>query len=203
MRQGPFRARQPLILASASPRRQALLAELGLAFEIVASAMSEPLPETGERPVEYAARMARIKGMEVALRHPDKFIISADTIVVQGTDILGKPRNEAHALAMLTSLAGGWHEVTTGFCVLRTRNGFARCQTVTTRVHMPANSQSILAAYVATGEPMDKAGAYGIQGIGAFLVDTIEGSYTNVVGLPLREVFDILVSQQVIVPVPR
>ena len=192
MSQGPFRALTPLVLASASPRRQALLAGQGLGFEVVPSALHEPAPEPGEAPADYAARMARIKGLDIAARHPDKIIVSADTIVVQDGDILGKPRDAAHALAMLTSLSDCWHEVMTGFCVLRQRDGVSLCRTVTTRVHMANNSPTMLKAYIDTGEPMDKAGAYGIQGIGAFLVDEVQGSYTNVVGLPLRSVLNFL-----------
>jgi septum formation protein len=190
--QGPFRTRHPLVLASASPRRQALLAAQGLGFEVIPSTIPEPQPDPGENPADYAARMARIKGADIAARHPDKIVISADTIVVQGSDILGKPRDRAQALTMLTALSDGWHEVMTGFCVLRARGNIARCQTVTTRVHMGRNTPAMLAAYVATGEPMDKAGAYGIQGVGAFLVDEVQGSYTNVVGLPLRSVLNVL-----------
>jgi septum formation protein len=199
-RQGPFRALLPLVLASASPRRQALLAGQGLGFEVVPSTLKEPAPEPGEAPADYAARMARIKGQDIAARHPDKVIISADTIVVQDSSILGKPKDAAHALDMLSSLAGRWHEVMTGFCVLRHSDGVSLCRTVTTRVHMAGNSREMLQAYIGTKEPMDKAGAYGIQGIGAFLVDEVQGSYTNVVGLPLREILDILISYGVIIP---
>jgi septum formation protein len=191
-KQGPFRALLPLVLASASPRRQALLAGQGLCFEVVPSTLKEPAPEPGEAPADYAARMARIKGQDIAARHPDKVIISADTIVVQGANILVKPKDAADALVMLTSLCGCWHEVMTGFCVLRHVDGVSLCRTVTTRVHMADNSRDMLQAYIDTGEPMDKAGAYGIQGIGAFLVDEVQGSYTNVVGLPLRSVLNFL-----------
>jgi septum formation protein len=197
-RQGPFRALEPLVLASASPRRQALLAGQGLGFEVVPSTLKEPDPEPGETPADYAARMARIKGQDIAARHPDKVIVSADTIVVQDARILGKPKDAADALAMLSSLSGRWHEVMTGFCVLRQREGISLCRTVTTRVHMALNSPDMLKAYVDTREPMDKAGAYGIQGIGAFLVDEVQGSYTNVVGLPLRSVLDFLLEIEAI-----
>ncbi len=190
--QGPFRVRRPLLLASASPRRQALLAGQGLGFEVVPSTLKEPAPEPGEAPADYAARMARIKGQDIAARHPDKVVVSADTIVVEGTNILGKPRNPDDALDMLSSLSGRWHQVMTGFCVLHHGDGISLCQTVTTRVHMADNSRAMLQAYICTGEPMDKAGAYGIQGIGAFLVDEVQGSYTNVVGLPLRSVLNCL-----------
>ncbi len=196
--QGPFRARLLLVLASASPRRQALLAGQGLCFEVVPSTLKEPNPEPGETPTEYASRMARIKGQDIATRHPDKVVISADTIVVQGPNILGKPKNARDALTMLTSLSGCWHEVMTGFCVLRHRDGLSHCRTVTTLVHMADNSQAMLQAYIDTKEPMDKAGAYGIQGIGAFLVDEVQGSYTNVVGLPLRSVLNILLEIEAI-----
>jgi septum formation protein len=192
MSQGPFRSLQPLVLASASPRRQALLAGQGLGFEVVPSTLKEPPPQPGETPEDYAARMARTKGLDIAVRHPDKVIVSADTVVVQGGRILGKPHSADDALTMLSSLSNRWHEVMTGFCVLRHSDGTALCRTVTTRVHMAENSTEMLQAYIDTKEPMDKAGAYGIQGIGAFLVDEVQGSYTNVVGLPLRSVLNFL-----------
>lgn len=192
MSQGPFRALLPLVLASASPRRQALLAGQGLGFEVIPSLIPEPSPDPDEAPTAYAARMAALKGHDVATRHPDKIVISADTIVVQASRILGKPGSRTEALDMLTGLADGWHEVITGFCILHGRQKTVLSRTVTTRVHMAANTPAMLAAYVATGEPMDKAGAYGIQGIGAFLVDEVQGSYTNVVGLPLRSVLNAL-----------
>lgn len=200
MSQGPFRACMPLVLASASPRRQALLAGQGLAFEVIPSSVPEPKPEPGELPAEYAARMASLKGADIAGRHPDKIVISADTIVVQGSRILGKPESPSEALAMLTDLAGGWHEVMTGFCIHQARGRKSLCRTVTTRVHMTANSRAVLAAYAATGEPMDKAGAYGIQGMGGVLVDEIQGSYTNVVGLPLAEIIGELMIWNAVVP---
>ena len=197
MSQGPFRTLRPLVLASGSPRRQALLAAQGLHFEVIPSALKEPAPEPGESPAGYAARMARLKGEDIAARHPDKVVLSADTIVVQGADILGKPADKQEAMNMLTALAGGWHEVTTGFCALCGNEGLEVCRTVSTRVHMTESSPEMLEAYIATGEPMDKAGAYGIQGIGAFLVDEVQGSYTNVVGLPLRAVLNILLENGV------
>ena len=197
-RQGPFRALLPLVLASASPRRQALLAGQGLGFEVVPSTLKEPAPEPGEAPAEYAARMARIKGQDIAARHPDKVIVSADTIVVQDSSILGKPKDAEDALDMLTALAGRWHEVMTGFCVLRHGDGVSLCRTVTTRVHMADNSREMLQAYIGTGEPMDKAGAYAVQGTGACLVAEVHGSWTGVVGLPLSEVVGVLVRRGVI-----
>ena len=136
-------------------------------------------------------RMARIKGEDIAAKRPDQTVISADTIVVREGRILGKPRNAAHALHMLSELAGNWHDVITGFCVLHVREKISQCHAVTTRVHMIPASAAMLRAYIATEEPMDKAGAYGIQGAGAFLVDEVRGSYTNVVGLPVPEILRI------------
>lgn len=198
--QGPFRAVLPLVLASASPRRQALLAGQGLHFSVRPSAGPEPAPLPDEEPATYAARMASLKGQDVAQAHPGAVIISADTIVVVGNTILGKPKNPDQALDMLRALADQWHEVVTGFCVLHQKHRVHVCRTVTTRVHMPLTPETLLRAYIATGEPMDKAGAYGIQGCGAFLVDEVQGSYTNVVGLPLRSVMDVLLDIQAIAP---
>lgn len=198
--QGPFRTIHPLVLASASPRRQALLAGQGLYFEVAPSALREPAPEPDEEPTAYAVRVARMKGEDVAGKRPDQAVISADTIVVQHGRILGKPLDSTHALHMLSTLAGEWHEVITGFCVLHARKKINECRTVTTRVHMLPATHDMLRAYVATQEPMDKAGAYGIQGAGAFLVDRICGSYTNVVGLPLPEVLQLLLSHHIIGP---
>lgn len=198
--QGPFRTLRPLTLASASPRRQALLAGQGLCFEVCPSRLREPAPEPAEAPEIYARRMARIKGEDIAAKRPDQTVISADTIVVREGRILGKPRNAAHALHMLSELAGNWHDVITGFCILHVREKISQCHAVTTRVHMIPASAAMLRAYIATEEPMDKAGAYGIQGAGAFLVDEVRGSYTNVVGLPLPEILRILLACEVIAP---
>lgn len=201
--QGPFRTLRPLTLASASPRRQALLAGQGLCFEVCPSPLREPAPELAEAPSDYARRMARLKGEEVAAGRPDQIVISADTIVVLDGRILGKPRDVAHALRMLSDLAGNWHEVITGSCVLHVREKFSKCHAVTTRVRMGPVSSDMLRAYVATGEPMDKAGAYGIQGAGAFLVEEVRGSYTNVVGLPLPEILRVLLELGAIAPAPE
>lgn len=194
MIQGMFRARKPLILASASPRRQFLLAEQGLHFQVVPSAADEPGADAKESPGQYVARLAHIKGQDIASRYPEAVVISADTIVVRDDQILGKPVDQAHALDMLLSLSGRWHEVMTGYCILHAGQGVSHCQTITSQVYMPPSPQEMLAAYVATGDPMDKAGAYGIQSVGAFLIGEVRGSYTNVVGLPVREVLDTLLS---------
>lgn len=197
----------PFILASASPRRSELLNTVGLEFSVVPSTAQEPPPAAGESPEEYAARMARLKARQVASGHPGKLILAADTVVALGDAILGKPRDEADALRMLQALCGAdhataeervagvrRHAVTTGCCWLdgRGEEGGARetCFAVTTQVLMSLTGRAVLDRYVATGEPMDKAGGYAIQGRASFLVRAIDGSYSNVVGLPLAEVVE-------------
>ena len=180
-------SRLPLVLASASPRRRELLERVGLALQIVPADIDESeLP--GERPAEMAERLARAKAAAVAALMPDRLVLAADTIVVLDGRVLGKPRDDAEAADMLRSLSGRAHEVTTGFAVRG--DGADTSTTVTTVVRFRALDPAVIDRYVATGEPLDKAGAYGIQGVGAMLVLRIDGSYTNVVGLPLVEVLE-------------
>jgi septum formation protein len=196
---GPFVSRESLVLASGSPRRRELLADLGLDFEVVPSRAEEPVPTPGEYPTEYALRMAKLKTMEVAARHPGRTVLGADTIVVLDSWIMGKPADETDALAMLNALSGRTHQVITAFCLVLP-NGETSSRFVATEVDMRTSGEAELKAYIATGEPMDKAGAYAIQGIGTFLVTAIRGSYTNVVGLPLARVLEELLTAGVIVP---
>lgn len=190
-----FRTQERLILASGSPRRRDFLAELGLAFEVVAADIDEtPLP--GENPVDFVARLAKEKALAVDL--PDAWVLAADTAVVVDGEILGKPGDEAEACAMLMRLSGRWHEVWTGFSLCRQATGEQCTKTVCTRVRFLLLTPELCRAYVRTGEPLDKAGAYGIQGKGCFLVPEISGSYTNVVGLPMTEVLETLLHHKVI-----
>lgn len=180
-----------MILASASPRRMELLASAGIEFEICpADVPEEPLP--GEMPGDHVLRLARDKAYEAAARVEGRFFIGADTIVLCEGEIMGKPKDEADAERMLRKLSGIPHEVITGFVVFdRERDGLI-CKTVTTRVYFKHLNDEEIREYVATGCPMDKAGAYAIQGGAAYMVERIEGSYTNVVGLPLCEVVEAL-----------
>ncbi len=179
-----------IILASASPRRRELLAGLGLPFEVIVAGIDEQ-PWPGEMPASYALRNASEKSREVSQRlagDVDAIIIAADTIVVVDDHILEKPADTAHAAAMLRRLSGRWHEVMTGLCVWHRTNGgfYEQAEAVRTGVRFRDVTEAEIAAYVATGEPMDKAGAYAIQGgAGAFVAET-RGSYSNVVGLPLE-----------------
>lgn len=173
-----------LILASASPRRQHLLQEAGIAHRVVVPSVDERLlPE--EAPADAAARLAKEKAAEVAGRHPAASVLAADTIVVLEGEILGKPTSPTHARALLEALSGRAHEVITGVALVGPwgEEVFA----VTTEVEFRPLRREEIAAYVASCEPMDKAGAYGIQGKAAGFVRAIRGSYTNVVGLPLAE----------------
>ncbi|MBP7829980.1 MAG: septum formation inhibitor Maf [Kiritimatiellae bacterium] len=187
--------KESLVLASASPRRRAFLRSLGLKFRIVPPELNET-PNRGERPAHYARRLAEDKATEVAARvRGPAVIIAADTIVVQGRKILQKPRDRADAARMLRALSGRWHAVISGLCVARADGGRIvrmRSRTVRTAVEFKRLTPGEIAGYIATGEPMDKAGAYAIQGIGSFMVRAIRGSYTNVVGLPVAEMVDIL-----------
>ncbi len=179
---------QPLILASASPRRRELLSSLGIEFEVVAPEIDEtPLP--GEKPRAFAERLAKEKANTV---EKEGIVIAADTIVVQGDTILGKPTNAAHAQEMLQALSGAVHEVVTGVCVRDATR--TEVFSVATQVVFRILESAEIEAYIATGCPMDKAGAYAIQGGAAHMVRSINGSYTNVVGLPLCELYEVLVS---------
>ena len=171
----------PLILASASPRRLELLSLFGIPFEAIPSAAEENAPGDGRQQV---ASIARAKCDEVAARFPHRFVLAADTLVCVDNLVLGKPKSEAEAQAMLQALSGRWHEVHTGVC-LRGPGGYFHLQAETTRVEFDTLNAETIRRYVQTGEPMDKAGAYAIQGISGIFVTRIEGSPSNVIGLPL------------------
>ena len=177
------RTMETIRLASASPRRKELLQRLGYVLEVCPSDIDET-PFPGESAVDFAERMAA----EKAGAHKG-LVVAADTVVHTENELLGKPRNQTDAVRMLERLSGRTHTVTTGVCVGRAlRKIFSVSTQVTFRSLKPEEIQ----AYVATGEPMDKAGSYGIQGQAASFVLTIDGSYTNVVGLPLAEVVRVL-----------
>jgi septum formation protein len=201
-----FRTLQPIVLASSSPRRKDLLLSLGIDFEVYASLIEEsgePVgsPDPGAGPVEIAKGWARLKAASVSPFRPEAWIMGADTIVVLDGKIFGKPSDMSEAARMLDALSGGEHEVITGMCLVQPGGKVRRNGAVVTRVRFKRLSAGEVKAYVRTGEPMDKAGAYGIQDRGAFLVRSIEGSYTNVVGLPLSESIDWLRDEGIIEPV--
>lgn len=180
---------QNIVLASASPRRRELLAQVGINFQVVPSTADETL-FANETPETHVIRLSCDKAMEVASR-PDqigRWFIGSDTVVVRDEIILGKPADAAEATQMLASLSGRGHRVISGYAVHDREKDLTLSAAVTTRVFFKELTTREIEGYIATNEPFDKAGSYAIQGIGSFMVPSIEGSYTNVVGLPLCEV---------------
>jgi len=179
-----------LVLASASPRRRELLTTLGIPFTVAYPELDEtPLPD--EPPRSFAERMAKEKAEAIRI-DSDHVLIAADTIVVLGSAILGKPRDEPHAFEMLSALSGKHHQVITGVCIRKAET--LRVFSVSTDVLFRELGDQEIEAYIASGDPMDKAGAYAIQGGAAHMIHSITGSYTNIVGLPLCELHTELLS---------
>jgi septum formation protein len=178
-----------VILASASPRRRELLDLVGIAHEVQPADIDETYQD-GEEAAPHAERLAREKGATIAARHPDAIVISADTIVVIDGLVLGKPRDEADAARMLAMLGGQTHVVLTAVAV--SYKGKMRSGVESVRVTFRTLDTERIGAYIATAEPMDKAGAYGIQGFGATLVERVDGDYFAVMGLPLARMVDLL-----------
>ena len=176
-----------IVLASASPRRAMLLTQIGLPFRVCPSTLGEDGEAALDRetPKACATRLALAKARDVAARLGQGLIIGADTVVTCRSRILGKPRNGKEAQAFLLALAGRTHRVVTGVAVVEARSGRVEIDVAVTSVTMRPFDRREAMRYVATGEPLDKAGAYGIQGRGALLVEGIRGDYFNVVGLPL------------------
>jgi septum formation protein len=182
---------EAFILASDSPRRRELLHQLGFAFTVIPSSLEET-NQSGMEPRGHATHYAKEKAKDVAQHHPQQWVLAADTIVVVDEEILGKPINITEARAMLARLSGRSHLVITGVSLIHADYGVEEGQAVATKVFMRKLGAADIKGYIATGEPMDKAGAYGIQGIGGCLIQRIEGSYSNVVGLPLCETVELL-----------
>jgi len=180
-----------LVLASASPRRLELLAQIGITPDAVDPAEIDETPLKVELPAPYVLRLARAKAAAVAPRHPDAFILAADTVVACGRRILGKPEDERAARRFLALLSGRRHRVYCAVAVI-TPEGRVATRQVVSQVAFKRLSDSELAAYLATGEWRGKAGGYAIQGRGATLISWMQGSYSNVVGLPLFEVAQLL-----------
>lgn len=176
------------VLASSSPRRRELLASIGIDFEVVPSHVPEE-HQAGEAPEEYVARLSRDKAAAIATNHPSRWVIAADTTVLLGDELLEKPVDATDAARMLATIAGRTHTVYTGVTIQNESAGYHETRVAESEVRMLALSADDIAWYVATGEPLDKAGAYAVQGIGAMFIDSIHGSYTNVVGLPVALLF--------------
>lgn len=179
----------PLILASASPRRAELLRHAAISFAVEPAHVPEQ-PFQNETPLHYAQRLASDKARAVFARHPDSAVLGADTVVVVDEHLLEKPAGHNDAARMLRLLSGRTHQVITGVCLVTAR--FETTEAEVTQVSFASLSEEEIAYYVQTGEPMDKAGAYAIQGIASRWVERIEGCYFNVVGLPIPRVYRML-----------
>lgn len=177
-----------LILASQSPRRQEILRNAGLAFDVRVSGIEE-VPEPGEKPADYVLRLACDKAKAVSAGETD-YVLAADTIVLLGDAILEKPQSVDEARSMLRRLSGREHEVMTGVCLRRGEASWPHVER--TRVVFNKMSEEEIDAYARSGEPMDKAGAYAIQGLASKFISRVEGCYLNVVGLPMAEVYRLL-----------
>lgn len=183
-----------IVLASRSPRRRELLDRFAIPYEAEPADIDESR-RPGELPRHCAVRLAREKAVAVARRRPNNWVLAADTIVVLGDEVLGKPESPAGAMRMLERLSGREHRVVTAVALARGGEIHERCDV--TRVWFRRLSQELISAYVATGEPLDKAGSYGLQGRGAVLVDRIEGDYFGVIGLPLRLVAELFEAAEI------
>jgi len=184
--------KNPLVLASASPRRKSLLEQVRLPLRVVTSQTAEG--GIRGKPALRSCLLAEKKALEVFHRAGSAWTLGADTVVVIDRRILGKPANRDEAADMLSTLSGRKHKVVTGFCIVDPSGKVAHTQAVTTVVRMKPLSREEIDGYIGTGEPYGKAGSYAIQGIGSFMVEGLSGSYTNVVGLPLCALISALVS---------
>lgn len=184
-----------IILASASPRRQEILKNIGLQFEVLVSDADESKIDKNAVPVSiYVQELAMLKALSAAekLKNKNSLIISADTVVYLDGKILGKPKNEDNAREMLKFLSGKCHSVFTGICVMDAKTLKSICANEETKVYFKELSEERIDDYVRTKEPLDKAGAYAVQGLGGMLIDKTEGDFINVIGLPAKKLFNIL-----------
>ncbi len=186
-----------LILASSSPRRRYLLEQAGLTFSVIPSTLDESSVPVSP-PENHVRMLAEAKAIEVAELYPKNWVIAADTLVLIGDAVLGKPDTAAQACQMLKALSGKTHRVLTGYCICCKATGRSFSETVETKVMFKPLSEAEIDWYINTSEPYDKAGGYAVQGLGTFFVKRIEGSYTNVVGLPVCEVMEYLLREGVV-----
>ena len=183
-----------IILASSSPRRIAYLKELGVRFHCVAPEIDETIYEN-ESPRDYVRRLAILKAKTVAKLHPQVWVLGADTTVVVDNEVLGKPKNSSDAKRMLNRLSGRTHHVLSGIALVNENRMKTKSAVSSTRVTFRSLSRKEIECYTNTGEPFDKAGSYGAQGKGGLLLKRIEGSFSNVVGLPLEKFYELWISE--------
>ncbi len=186
---------EKIILASGSPRRRQLLDQIGIKYEVIPADINEIIED--ERPEDVVLSLSKQKALYVANLNPGRIVLAADTIVVYDGEIMGKPTDKADAISMLSMLSGRVHKVYTGVTIIGRHKELDSFYEMT-EVYMAENDRQTIEEYVATGEPMDKAGAYGIQDRGAILVKKINGDYYNVVGLPINGVYQKLVVEKIL-----
>ncbi|HUN55917.1 MAG TPA: Maf family protein [Smithella sp.] len=179
------------VLASESPRRRDILESVGLKFKTIPAHVNEDYL-AGENPKQHVGRLSRDKAMVIARKYPEAWVLGADTIVVIDGMILGKPKNQTQAKKMLKRLSGREHKVFTGFSIIRAASKVFQTKVIQSAVRFKTISPEEMQWYLACNEPYDKAGGYAIQGKGAYFIQSIRGSYTNVIGLPLCEVLETL-----------
>lgn len=184
-----------VILASQSPRRRQLLKELGVKFDVIPAVNEEKIPKNMDV-YDVPQQLAYEKAREVFDKNKDALVIGCDTVVIANNQILGKPKDAEDAARMLKILQNSWHEVVSGLCVMTLEKTYLVSEI--SRVKFLPMSQSQIESYIATGEPMDKAGSYGIQGIGGKYIEKYEGSYTSIVGLPVEKLTEILKQEKVL-----
>jgi septum formation protein len=182
-----------IVLASESTRRVDILRTLGVSFAIIPPDVDETKGKS-ETAREFVLRIAHAKANKVGQLFPDKWVIGADTVVVYKGRVLGKPKTEQDAFNMLKQLHGKWHRVLTGYCVLNVAQDIMCRDVAETKVFIKDLTDEEIWRYVATSEPFDKAGSYAVQGRGGYMIKEIRGSYTNVVGLPICEITEVLLS---------
>jgi septum formation protein len=182
-----------IVLASESTRRVDMLRTLGISFSIIPPDIDESKMKD-ETVREYVHRIAHDKASKVGKLFPDKWVIAADTIVVSKGRVLGKPKSEKQAVEMLKRLRGRWHKVMTGYCILNVSRGITYQDVAETKVFIKDLTDDEITKYIKTSEPFDKAGSYAVQGKGGYMVKEIKGSYANVVGLPICEITEMLLT---------
>ncbi len=193
-----FKSTAEIILASGSPRRRAYLEDLGISFRVIAADITETVLAE-ESPAQYVERMAREKAESVGGKYPERWVVAADTVVCLGDMVLGKPIDKNDAVNTLLRLSGQEHVVRTGVCLLNMAFNICDIRVMNSKVIFWDYREDVVRSYVDCGEPMDKAGSYGIQGKGVFLVREIHGSYSNVVGLPLCDFIEMLAQHKLII----
>jgi len=182
-----------IILASESTRRVDILRTLGISFSIIPPKINET-QRKDESPKNYVSRVSFEKAQSVGMHFPDKWVVAADTVIVYKNRIMGKPKDERDAFKMLKKLSGKWHKVITGFCILNVSKDIIYRDVVETKVFLREMDDREIIRYINTSEPLGKAGSYAVQGRGGYMVKEIKGSYSNVVGLPICELAEALLS---------